>query len=87
MPPQEKNKSTKSSNEKKNPDAEVVSLSKGKTKITRFSKLFIFISYQVCYLPEDGSKIAGISKILKLIAFWYGRPIKTCLVTLLASSA
>ena len=58
MPPQEKNKSTKSSNEKKNPDAEVVSLSKGKTKITRFSKLFIFISYQVCYPTVIGSQVS-----------------------------
>ena len=27
----------------------------------------------MCYLPEDGNRIPGISKILKLIAFWYGR--------------
>ena len=46
-----KNKSTKSSNEKKNPDAEVVSLSKGKTKITRlYSQSSLFLYHIRCVI-------------------------------------
>ena len=74
-PPQEKNKSTKGSSattgrtEKKNSDAEVVSLSKGKTKITRlYSQSFLFLLWIVSGVLSYGNRIPGISKILKLIA-------------------
>ena len=57
MPPQEKNKSTKSSNEKKNPDAEVVSLSKGKTKITRlYSQSSLFLLWIVSGVLSAGGR-------------------------------